>query len=176
MDDSKRPFPVKGFQGFFITLDIAKKAYARYRAVCKDARDLLEIEAGGGFTSDELNALYPPWSQDRYRQMCYEEATRSPIFLLQRRKVIVIDFHHAKYRYCDTCEGFHRRDIACEVAQLLSDDDLIKYEIAIPVWETCGVYLTREEGEDAIRHLRNRRIYCVPAEGKLESILKKHFS
>lgn len=172
---SKKDFPVKDCEGIFITRLAAERAFLRYSR-SGGIKDFLQIHADGGFTIAELDRFYPPWNESRRGQMAYEEATRDPIFLLQRRSVIVVCQDHPEYRYCDNCEGFHRRDLACEVAQVLSDDDLIENEIAVPVWNTVTVYLTREEASAFMKGgSRDYRVYCVPASGELAEVIKRHY-
>lgn len=98
------------------------------------------------------------------------EATRDPIFLLQRR--IVLLAHTDGY----TCDEHTVRELDDEV---VSNDELIRRGHAVEYWETESVFFTRAEGEawaesHAYRWPDGYRVYCVPAEGELRGVLALH--
>lgn len=109
------------------------------------------------------------------------EITRDPIYLLQVRRVNVVEEpEDAEWDGDNWIQG----DLESEDSKILSEDDLIKQECAIVYWETESVWFTRDEAEiwgasHSYRFGEGRKgidwqVYCLCAEGELAKLLKEH--
>lgn len=121
-------------------------------------------------------------------EIAREEATRDPIFLLQRRIYRGTGYVPFGYYYCEQCEGTfnvedggdeHRHRCGSEdfEPEPISAEEAVESGCWIETWETVGVFLTREEGERYGEDTKHRygdgwRVYCVCAEGELAALLK----
>jgi hypothetical protein len=111
-------------------------------------------------------------------EIANEEATRDPIFLFQRANVIITD--RSNIEYCGDCKTIVQPGHKCPddgfVEDAITTKELIEMEAACIAWDTELVFATREEGEayGKRRHynyINGWRVFCVPAEGTLKSIL-----
>jgi len=110
----------------------------------------------------------------RRKEIARQEATRDPIFLLQRGDVVITDTSNLSYssdteEYYDTLTG-----------ETLSEEQLLEWGVADITWRTESVWATREEPE-AFAEKRSYNygkkgkdwmVYCVCAEGELKTILE----
>lgn len=102
-----------------------------------------------------------------------EEITQNPIFLLQRRRLVVFPSNEITY------EGDCCYDAVTKVT--LSENDLLRRELAVSYWDTVTVFLTREDATeyaearnyDFGRKNIDWRVYCIPCNGKLAEDLKR---
>lgn len=105
-------------------------------------------------------------------EIAHYEATRDPIFLLQRKNIIITNVD--SYHYNDDTEALCDQDNNEVTLQ-----DILKRGDAVETWDTESVWLTREEatayGERTEYHyLDGWRVYCVNAEGELAKFLKTY--
>jgi len=119
------------------------------------------------------------------KQIANEEATRDPIFLLQRRRILSTGWLPHGFHWCEDCEGLYNETPADHKARHnledyddpgLSGDEMIWNQCAVESWDTEKVFLTREGGEkygNAKKHHYpdGWRVYCVNAEGALAHAL-----
>lgn len=100
--------------------------------------------------------------------VAYQEATRDPIFLLQKRVIVA-------------CErAMKDKDYDSDGMPKDSDEKLLAKGKAISYWDTEGVYYSREEAEktaEAREYAYGKKgidwqVYCLCAEGALANILK----
>lgn len=113
----------------------------------------------------------------------YDECTRDPIFLFQRRAWNLTS-EPAGYEYVEdhgwVPEGVvtDAHDEGCdELPEALSWQQLSELGCAVEEWHTEKVFLSRTEGEDhgkarAYNYLDGWRVYCVPAHGQLAKLLR----
>lgn len=113
------------------------------------------------------------------------EATDTPIFLIQRRRLVVTDTHGLEW---DSDIGKFVEDVPCQDPSVifdateehpdrreLTDEQLIKADRGHWEWDTQLVAFTRKEAE---RYAKAKsyngpfRVYSVPAMGELKTILR----
>lgn len=108
-------------------------------------------------------------------QMAAEEQTRDPIFLLQVGRMIVTD--RWRVEWCETCGAPCLSEAPHDCGDTKAAVDfLVDLDMAQIVWRTVAVYLTREEADARGVEIAHRfplgwRVYCVPAEGQLRTLL-----
>lgn len=101
-----------------------------------------------------------PASLQKRDAWAYQEMTRDPIFLLQRKE-----------RYVSTlCNDQHRE-------QFEDDGEYEPCDECITYWRTESVWLSREQGEaygeaHAYNYRYGWRVYCLCAEGELAVLLR----
>ena len=113
------------------------------------------------------------------REMAHREATRDPIFLLQRRYLIITD--RDEVQYCDVCECVYfssvmdHHDCDNEPPTNITDEEIVSNDSGVFAWRTEYVYYSRKEAQDVVdsraHYETGFRVYCVCAEGRLAQIL-----
>ena len=97
------------------------------------------------------------------------ESTDAPVFLVQRRRLVVtslpaVDYDVDREAYVDSV-----------TREVLSEEDIVAEGHGVWEWDTQRVAFTRAEGD---RHARDRahdgpfRVYSVPAMGELRTVLR----
>ena len=124
------------------------------------------------------------------RDMAGEEATRDPIFLLQRKFPNLVE-EPPGYRSVDcdyweladrdklrwACSGLDDEALA-DFPEEASHKEIMELfpDLVVVMWETESVWYSREEAEDwgkshDYRFTYGWRVYCVPCDGKLAAML-----
>ena len=106
-----------------------------------------------------------------------EEATRDPVFVFQRARLVITDASRADY--CSDCDRLVDPGISHDCgndASTLTNAAIVEAGTGQIEWDVVGVYATREEAEAhgrsrAYRYKGGWRVYCVPAEGALVDVL-----
>ena len=116
------------------------------------------------------------------REMAGEEATKDPIYLLQRKFCNLVE-EPPGYEAID-CENWNLVDRdAChdpdkELPEEASHEEIVELfpDCVVVSWDTESVWYSRDEAEDwgkshAYRFTYGWRVFCVPCEGQLAKIL-----
>jgi len=116
---------------------------------------------------DDL-ARDPTIRHRRTHDHLFRDFTRDPIFLLQTKRYW---YAQGPYDWDSDNEEFSDED-----GEPISRDRLVEEGYAGTYWDTIGVFLTREDGEEwaAARGYRwpdGWRVYCICAEGDLVHVL-----
>ena len=102
-----------------------------------------------------------------------DECTRDPIFLLQKREILVLGLP-ADWSHDD---DYSIRDGAGEVVSRLDLRERFGTEYVVDIWHTESVWFTRQEAKawaeaHHYRFSEGWRVYCVCCEGSLAGLLK----
>lgn len=107
---------------------------------------------------------------DLPRRVRDDDPTRSPLYLLQRRKLVPtweglgdLEYDHDRECWIDPTHG-----------DRVDSDGLVSRGVAEWAWHTIGVYFTREECDAYCRRRSYNgpfRSYSAPAEGELEKLI-----
>ena len=97
-----------------------------------------------------------------------KESTDTPIFLIQRRRLVSTSYDRFYWDSDDEC-------LKDDDGEEITDQQLIDMECGEWVWDTIRVAFTRSEAQrfaDAKRHWGVLRVYSVPCMGELRTIIK----